>query len=68
MSQSKHTLLSYQQEKFGSIADICSECSDLDEGILVPVSFCPEAQADADRFYDELNKEYLQVLIERGKK
>lgn len=63
-----HQLLVYQQEKFGSIADLCSECSDLDSGVLVPVSFCPEAKEDSDRYYEDMYSDYIEVLIERGKK
>lgn len=62
-----HRLYSYQKEKFGSIADLCEECSDLDSGVLVPVSFCPEAQEDADRYYEAMYSDYIDVLIERGK-
>lgn len=65
---SEHTIYFYQQEKYGPVADICFACSDLASGVLVPVSFCPEAQEDSNRLYDALNKEYLEVLFERGKK
>jgi len=64
----KHELLVYQKEPYGSIADVCSVCSDPDKGIWVPVSFCPEAKADADKYYKQINKDYLELLIERGKR
>lgn len=63
-----HQLYSYQKEPHGSIADLCDECSDLDSGVLVPVSFCPEAQEDADRYYESMYSDYIEVLIERGKR
>lgn len=32
-------------------ADICGTCSDLDAGLLVPVSFCGEAGRKSEEYY-----------------
>ena len=61
-SQSEHVLMSYQKEPHGSIADVCAACSNPETGIWVPVSFCPEAKKDADRYYDEIDLGQLAML------
>lgn len=35
----------FEQERFGPKADACWECSDPDNRVWVPVSFCPLASA-----------------------
>lgn len=35
-------------------ADVCGTCSDLEGGLLVPVSFCPEAARKNAEEYDRM--------------
>lgn len=55
MEASRHKMTWYQPDKYGAPADICDTCSDLDKGVLVPVSFCPEALEDCKKFYAALD-------------
>ena len=51
---SGHFLLSYRPEGEGrwtTPADVCDTCSDLDLGVLVPVSFCILARQRTDEYY-----------------
>lgn len=34
--------------------DVCEGCSDPDNGVWVPVSFCDEANKDAENYYKEI--------------
>lgn len=36
------------QDRFTAPADVCGTCSDFQSGVLVPVSFCPEAKIKSD--------------------
>jgi hypothetical protein len=65
-NSTEHKLLVIQKDKYSSVADVCSVCSDLEAGILVPVSFCPEAAKDCSRYYDSMLNEHFGELIERG--
>lgn len=67
MEASEHVLMDIRIDRFDPIGDVCKACSNEELGIWVPVSFCTEAKADADRYYDEIEKGYLGLLIERGK-
>lgn len=68
MGVSEHVMLEINIDTWPAVGDVCAACSDPDAGIWVPVSFCPEAKADADSYYDDMNNGYLELLIERGKR
>lgn len=43
----------HRENRFGSPGQVCDTCSNFEQGLLVPVSFCPPAQAaqaDYDRW------------------
>jgi hypothetical protein len=67
MDRSEHSMMEISIDTWSAVGDVCIACSDPDAGIWVPVSFCPEAKADADKYYEEMDKSYLRPLIERGK-
>jgi hypothetical protein len=46
---------SWNEDRFSPPAEICGVCSDFEEGLLVPVSFCPEADARCEEYYAWLN-------------
>lgn len=52
---SRHRWGYVQEYKHGTIGDICVDCSNLDTGYLVPVSFCSEAKEECDRFYGDID-------------
>jgi hypothetical protein len=43
------------EDRFSSPAEVCSECSDFDAGMLVPVAFCAEANERCNQYYDWLS-------------
>lgn len=55
----KHTRVEvrFEQERFGPKAEVCWECSDPEERIWVPVSFCPEASATMPHSWGEVDME-----------
>jgi hypothetical protein len=42
----------HDENRFGPPGEVCDTCSDFNAGRLVPVSFCPNASAAADQYYD----------------
>jgi hypothetical protein len=53
-SNSEHVLMDMRIDKFDPRGDVCAACSDPEAGIWVPVSFCPEAKEDSDRYYEDV--------------
>jgi hypothetical protein len=51
-----------RKDRWDPMGDVCAACSNPETGVWVPVSFCPEAKKDADRYYDEIDLGQLAML------
>lgn len=53
-SESGHVLMQIQEGPYMTVGDVCAGCSDPDNGVWVPVSFCDEASRYTENYYKEL--------------
>lgn len=65
-SEVQHRLLQISEGPYMTVGDVCSGCSDPDNGVWVPASFCEAAKADMDAFYDGINRVDVKALVARA--